>query len=247
MDASTLRYVQDRAIAEEYDDFNFNNRLFDFDTALLDSFAPEPGRLIDLGCGTGRHVAHFAGRGFEVTGLDLSEYMLRIASDRIEKAGLRAEFIQRDMRDLADLPDGGYDYATCMFSTLGMVAGSAARRGIAEQVHRILKPGGRFFVHAHNRWHRWYCIDRVIWLVRNAASAAFTDDEIGDLWMESYRGIPNMYLHIFSVSEMRGLLEALGFRDVEIIHLNEARNGELTGSWFRHMRANGFIGIGMKG
>ncbi len=243
---STSRYVQDRAIAEEYDDFNFNNRLFDFDTALLDRHMPEPGRLIDLGCGTGRHVVHFARRGFEVTGLELSEHMLAIASDKIEKEGLNAEFIHRDMRDLSDLPEEHYDYAACMFSTLGMVPGSRTRRGVVEQIHRILRPGGKFFVHAHNRWHRWYNIDRVIWLARNAAAAILTSDEIGDLWMESYRGIPNMYLHIFSVREMSCLLEVSEFGNIKIIHLNEARDGELEGAWFRDLRSNGFIAVGTK-
>lgn len=247
MDASTLRYVRDRAVAEEYDAFNFGNELFDFDTALLDRFMPKPGRLIDLGCGAGRHVLHFARRGFDVTGLDLSEHMLAIASEKIRQAGLTAEFIHCDMRDLSDLQDGRYDYATCMFSTLGMVRGSAVRRGIVEQVHRMLKPGGRFSVHAHNRWHRWYSIDGMAWLIHNAAASLFTSDEIGDLWMESYRGIPNMYLHIFSVREMRELLGDSGFTDVEIICLNEPRNAELRDGWFRGVRANGFIGIGMKG
>ena len=185
MNASTLQYVRSRTIAEEYDHFNTNNKLFDFDTALLDRLMPEHGRLIDLGCGTGRHVAHFARRGFEVTGLDLSEHMLTIAADRIKRDGLRAEFMHRDMRDLSDMPHGNYDYATCMFSTLGMVPGSRSRRDIVNQVHRILTPGGKFFVHAHNRWHCWYHIDRVIWLVRDAVATFVTDDAAGDWLAES--------------------------------------------------------------
>jgi SAM-dependent methyltransferase len=243
---STLQYIRDPVIAGDYDYFNTNNKLFDFDTSLLDRLMPEPGSLVDLGCGTGRHVAHFARRGFEVTGLDLSEHMLTLASDRIKDQGLNVRFICRDIRDLSDLSDDSYDYVTCMFSTLGMVRGSETRRDIAEQVYRILRPGGRFFVHAHNRWHGWYQIDRIIWLVRSALAAVFTSDEMGDLWMESYRGIPNMYLHIFSVGEMRDLLGASGFKNVGITHLNEARDGELEGARFRDSRANGFIAVGTK-
>ena len=75
---STLEYVQSRAIAEEYDDFNARNELFEHDTRFADRFVGAPGRLIDIGCGTGRHLVHFARRGLDVTGIDLSEYMLSI-------------------------------------------------------------------------------------------------------------------------------------------------------------------------
>ena len=103
-----------------------------------------------------------------------------------------------------------------------------------------------FFVHAHNRWHHWYRLDRILWLVQSIVVSLITPDEIGDLWMESYRGIPNMYLHIFSAREMTNLLEGCGFRDVRLVYINERRNAELDGAWFRRVRANGFIGSGTK-
>ena len=243
---STLAYVHSRAIAEEYDTFNCRNELFDFDTTLLDRFITGTGKLIDLGCGTGRHVLHFLKNGLDVTGLDMSEYMLSIASEKVAAAGLNATFVRRDMRDLSDFPDNKYNYATCMFSTLGMVPGRDARTGVAAEVRRILAPDGMFFVHAHNRFHRWYSPDRLGWLVISALSSAFGRDDFGDLHMDTYRGIPDMYLHIFSEREMTDMLVKAGFRDVYIIHLNERRNGELEGEWMRGVRANGFIGIGTK-
>ena len=109
-----------------------------------------------------------------------------------------------------------------------------------------MKSGGKFFVHAHNRWHHWYSINRIIWLAWSAVAAIFTSKEVGDLWMESYRGIPDMYLHIFSVPEMHRLLEVSGFKSIEIIHLNEARDAELAGTWFKELRSNGFIAVSTK-
>ncbi len=246
LNPSTLAYVHSRTIAEEYDTFNCRNELFDFDTRLLDRFITGGGRLIDLGCGTGRLVLHFLRSGLKVTGLDMSEYMLSIASEKIAAAGLKATFVQRDMRDLADFPDNKYHYATCMFSTLGMVPGRDARTRVAEEVRRILAPDGMFFVHAHNRFHRWYAPDRLGWLITSALCSAFGRDEFGDLYMDTYRGIPDMFLHIFSEREMMDMLVKAGFRDVYIVHLNERRNGELEGAWMRGVRANGFIGIGTK-
>jgi len=39
-------------------------------------------RILDLGCGTGRHAIEFARRGFDVTGVDFSEAMLTRARER---------------------------------------------------------------------------------------------------------------------------------------------------------------------
>jgi ubiquinone/menaquinone biosynthesis C-methylase UbiE len=243
---STLEYVRSRSIAHDYDGFNARNELFDFDTRFLDNFISGSGKLIDIGCGTGRHVVHFARRGFDVTGLDLSQDMLSIASEKVSASGLKATFVRRDMRDLSDFPDGKYDYATCMFSTLGMVPGRDARQKVANHIYRMLAPGGRFFLHGHNRLHRWYSPDRLGWLIMNMVFSALGRDELGDLHMDSYRGIPDMYLHIFTEGEMRNLLVKARFEDVYIVRLNERRNGELSGTWLRSTRANGFIAVGTK-
>lgn len=51
-------------------------------TAALELLGRGPGRLIDLGCGTGAHTAAFREAGWDVTGVDASEDMLRRARDR---------------------------------------------------------------------------------------------------------------------------------------------------------------------
>ena len=47
-------------------------------------------RVLDLGCGAGRHVVFLAWKGFEVHGLDSSAEALRICRERLREAGLRA-------------------------------------------------------------------------------------------------------------------------------------------------------------
>ena len=58
---------------------------------------PGPGRCLDLGCGTGFHIATLERLGWTVTGVDLSEDQLRVARDR---AGDGAELIRADAADL---------------------------------------------------------------------------------------------------------------------------------------------------
>jgi SAM-dependent methyltransferase len=70
----------------------------DFVVSALDL---QPGaRLLDLCCGQGRHSVALAQRGHSVTGFDLSEYLLGLAKERAEEAGVEVEFVRGDMREL---------------------------------------------------------------------------------------------------------------------------------------------------
>lgn len=54
--------------------------------------------LLDVGCGTGRHSIELAKRGYQVTGIDLSENQLKRAREKATEAGVRIDFIQADAR-----------------------------------------------------------------------------------------------------------------------------------------------------
>jgi len=69
----------------------------------------------------------------------------------------------------------------------------------------------------------------------------FTDLEVGDRVMEEYRGIKNMYLHVFSLSEVTGLLRRGGFEIRRLSYLNDSRNGEVAPGRFASVKANGFL------
>ena len=53
-------------------------------------------RILDIGCGTGRHAIELARRGYRVTGIDLSEGQLRRAREKATAAGVTVEFQRRD-------------------------------------------------------------------------------------------------------------------------------------------------------
>ncbi len=57
-------------------------------------------RILDIGCGTGRHTVEMAKRGYLVTGVDLSESMLAMAREKAALAGVTPEFLQGDARKL---------------------------------------------------------------------------------------------------------------------------------------------------
>lgn len=57
-------------------------------------------RILDIGCGTGRHSIELAKRGYSVTGIDLSESMLARAKEKAILANVRIDFQRHDARDL---------------------------------------------------------------------------------------------------------------------------------------------------
>jgi len=237
---ATWDYLRAPHIAWDYDRYFRHNELFRFDVRVLDRWFATPGRLLDLGCGTGRHVVHFAARGFQVTGLDLSEHMLAAARAKLDAAGSSATIVRADIARLDETGLGPFDYAICMFSTLGMIHGAANRQRLLESVRRHLAPGGLFALHLHNRWQNLWDPDgrRYLWhALRNhwrGQPEAFEKD------MDGYRGIRGLRLYVYSERELRGVLECAGFQVAEFLHLNHPRNGVLRGL-AKGLRSNGFI------
>ncbi|MCR4404557.1 MAG: class I SAM-dependent methyltransferase [Candidatus Acetothermia bacterium] len=96
-------------------------------------------RVLDLGCGTGRHLVYLAREGFEVCGIDISPTGLELARRWLEEEGLKAELKQSDMTAIP-YPDGSFDGAISIHviyhGTLEQM-----RKALAE-IHRTLRPGG---------------------------------------------------------------------------------------------------------
>ncbi len=247
MHPSTLNYLTSRDVAEEYDEYFGDSPLFAYDTRLLTRWFAEPGRLLDVGCGTGRHVIAFARRGHRVVGIDLSVHMLAVAAEKIAQAGVNGTIIRTDMMALPmPFAPGSFDYAACMFSTLGLVAGRANRRALLVGIAEALGPGGLLAVHAHNRWHGLTRADGVYFLAANLWETWRGRAEWGDKILWYYRGIRNMYVHVFSRGELRDLLTEAGLIVRQIVPLNRRRSGPLRLSIATGLRANGFIALAEK-
>jgi hypothetical protein len=81
-----------------------------------------------------------------------------------------------------------------------------------------------------------------LWLIENWWGATVRgNQEPGDKFFD-YRGIPNMFLHVFTRSELKRDLLSAGFRIVEFISLDTERRHALGSPWFfGRLRANGWI------
>ncbi len=204
VDRGLWDYLHATEMVASYDDQMKTSPLASIDIAFCERAFPTPGKLLDLGCGTGRLCAHFTVKGFDCVGVDLSEAMLTQA--RLNAP--HAEFVRANLTELDELPTGTFDYAACLFSTLGMVRGVANRTKVIDNAFRLLKPSGRLVLHAHNRYFRGLGCSRVLWQRWKTLMAR---QDAGDVTMtQAYAGAP-LTLHHFTRSGMMKLLTQAGF------------------------------------
>jgi len=105
---------------------------------LIDSLSlPERGRVLEVGCGTGRTACYLARNGYRVTAIDLHRQMLEKAVRRARRERLDIRFIQADVTALP-FPDHSFDVVFVESVTIF----TRWRTAISEY-KRVLKPGGR--------------------------------------------------------------------------------------------------------
>jgi SAM-dependent methyltransferase len=215
----------------------------------VEEYCPRPGRLLDLGCGTGRLLVPFARRGYRLLGVDLSAEMLAVARQKAEAAGVAGHLLRANLAELDCLCEGCFDYAACLFSTLGMVVGLAARRRVVGHAFRVLRPGGRFVLHVHNRWFNAWDRGGRAWLLRDwlrgfgaGGVSRPGGQERGDRVMPVHQGVAGLTLHLFTRREAVRLLTDAGFRVLEVRPLSLRADGRLPlPAWFGWLRAYGYL------
>ena len=106
-------------------------------------------RILDIGCGFGRHSIELARRGFDVLGIDPSAAMIAAARENAAALGLAPEFRQQRGEDLQ--VENEFKVALCLFTTLGQVSGQGDNLALLENTYRALQPGGWFILEIPQR------------------------------------------------------------------------------------------------
>jgi len=99
----------------------------------------QPGRAIDIGCGTGTNVITLAKAGWQVTGVDFAPRAVKLAKQKIKSAGLQAELSINDATKLSGIT-GPFDFALDLGCFHGISKEGQAK--YLDQLKRVLAPNG---------------------------------------------------------------------------------------------------------
>lgn len=101
-------------------------------------------RILDLGCGTGRHLIYFAKRGFRVYGLDNSDEGIKISRRWLKENEFDAELVVQNMTDRFPYCDRYFDAIVSIqvihHSTIAQI------KKIVTEIERCLKTNGFIFI-----------------------------------------------------------------------------------------------------
>jgi SAM-dependent methyltransferase len=103
----------------------------------------QPGRALDLGCGTGTTSIYLAQHGWQVTGVDFSPKAIELARDKARRAGVEVDLHLGDVSRLDFLSDP-FDLILDIGCLHGLDRESRAR--CAEQLRRLTRPGSKFLL-----------------------------------------------------------------------------------------------------
>lgn len=219
-------YMQSGEMVAGYDAMMAASPLAAFDVEYCRRWFEMPGKVLDLGCGTGRLARALVPAGFEYVGVDLSEEMLKVASDTVSRKA-NASAAQFLRANLVELPVtlAPIDHAACLFSTLGMIRGERNRQAVLKGVLSLLRPGGRLVLHVHNRhFHR---LGLKGWFGGDVTSP------------QAYGGAP-LTIHHFTRREAVKLLSDAGFRILDVSAVGT--EGLLSKPWLLpRLRAYGWL------
>jgi len=100
-------------------------------------------KILDVGCGTGRHSIELSKRGYPITGIDLSESLLAKARGKAVNYGLKIDFLRHDARDLPFTSEFNVALMLCE-GGFPLMETDEMNFEILKNVTRSLKRGGKF-------------------------------------------------------------------------------------------------------
>ena len=222
---------------EWFDDDTFWRKLYPF-MFPEKRFADTPGEIqkvlslttpagktaLDLCCGPGRCSIALARKGFSVTGVDRTNFLLDKARAKARAAKVKIEWVQMDMRDFVR-PDC-FDLALSMFGSFGYFEDKTQDVGVLRNIFASLRPAGVFLVEVMGK-------ERLAKILQPTTSDVLPDGtmlvqrhEIFDDWtrirnewilIRKGRTKTFKFHHtVYSGQEIRDRLGQVGFTDVRL-------------------------------
>ena len=176
--------------------------------------------VLDLCCGPGRHSAELAAMGFNVTGVDKSDFLLSKARER----SADVEWVHEDMRNFVR-PDS-YDLVINMFTSFGYFDDKDDDIRVLRNIHESLREGGVFVIDVIGKECLAKIFQPTVSYTTPDGSTLVQRHEIFDDWtrirnewilIQGERAKPFAFHHtVYSAQELKDRLWTAGFGSVDI-------------------------------
>jgi 2-polyprenyl-3-methyl-5-hydroxy-6-metoxy-1,4-benzoquinol methylase len=184
-----------------------------------------PGKsVLDLCCGPGRCSVSLAKRGFSVTGVDRTKYLLDKARAKARAAHVKIEWVQKDMRDFVR-PDS-FALVISMFTSFGYFDDNREDVIVLENMFTSLKPGGASLIEVLGK-------ERLAKILQSTTSTVLSDGamlverheicddwtRVSNEWLLIRKGkVKSFKFHhtIYSGLELRDRMQRAGFVNVTL-------------------------------
>lgn len=185
-------------------------------------------RVLDLCCGQGRHCLELARRGFkQVTGLDRSRYLIRLAKKRAKQEGLTISFHEGDARRFR-FPEESFNCVALMGNSFGYFDREEDDLSVLRAALRVLRPAATLAMDlADGAWTRthferrsWEWIDQMHFVCRERSLAADGVRLISrEVVVHAEKGViaDQFYAErLYSKDDITTMLDRVGFKNVRV-------------------------------
>jgi len=170
-------------------------------------------RILDLGCGLGRHSIQFAKADFDVFSFDLSQDGIDELNRKASMNGLRIDSICGDMLSLPYLDDS----IDCLLAyhvishtdTVGI-------RKVISEMKRVLRPGGEFYV--------TFC-SKNSWSFKDAGFPRIDENTVRKIEDGPENGIPHFFVDEGSLEDILQDFEILSMRNIQDLIVDSKKYG----------------------
>ena len=197
------------------EDFSITRDYIPEDMTMLSKYANKGDKILDLGCGNGRLIGLFEGKGIEYIGVDNSKKMIEIA---------RAKYPQGKFLVIPDLnlpfPDSSFDKVYCL-AVFHHIPSDEFRLQFLNEIKKILKPQGILILTVWN-----LNPFKMILIGKKKRALSFFKYLILKLLGKSkldfndffipWRDICQRYIHCFSKGKLKKIAEKSGFKIKEL-------------------------------
>ena len=188
-----------------------------------------PRTAVDLACGTGSVTTILANKGLQVIGVDMSEEMLTVASQKAGEAGVFPWFICQSLQQLR-LPRA-VDLAVCALDSLDYITAPEDCQEAIRRVYKYLNPGG-IFIFDVNTPEKLHAMDGQVFLDE--------DDDVYCVWRGEFNEETNICSYGMDLFQRKGNLWERSFEEhCEYAYSAEQLTGYLKAAGFTHIRVYG--------